>query len=54
MFQILTKDPTPCFNNLLTSTSHPFIWIHVSGQMRFHDESDKGTASDFVQISEKV
>jgi hypothetical protein len=34
--------------------SHPFIWSHVSGLIWFPDGSYKGTASDFVQISEKV
>jgi hypothetical protein len=32
----------------------PFIWSRVSGLMRFRDRSDKGTASNFVSISEKV
>jgi hypothetical protein len=32
----------------------PFIWSRVSGLMRFHDGFDIGTASNFVQISEKV
>jgi plasmid maintenance system killer protein len=30
-----------------------FIWSHVSGLMRFLDRSDKGTASNYVQILEK-
>jgi hypothetical protein len=32
----------------------PFIWNHVSGLMWFCDRSDRGTASNFVQISERV
>jgi hypothetical protein len=32
----------------------PFIWSRVSGQMRFYEASDKATASNFGQISEKV
>jgi hypothetical protein len=32
---------------------HTFIWGRVSGLMRFCDGSGKGTASNFVQISEK-
>jgi hypothetical protein len=28
--------------------SRPFIWSRVSGLMRFHDGSDKGTTSNFV------
>jgi hypothetical protein len=31
----------------------PFIWIHASGLTRFHNRSDKGTASNFVQLSDK-
>jgi hypothetical protein len=30
------------------------IWRHVSGLIRFCNASDKGTTSNFVQISEKV
>jgi hypothetical protein len=30
----------------------PFIWSRVSGLMRLRDGSDKGTASNFVKISE--
>jgi hypothetical protein len=30
------------------------IWSHVSGMMRFCNVSNKGTASKFVQISEKM
>jgi hypothetical protein len=30
------------------------IWSRVFGLMQFRNGSDKGTASDFVQISEKV
>jgi hypothetical protein len=32
----------------------PFIWSHVSGLMGFSEGSDEGTASNFVQLSEKV
>jgi hypothetical protein len=32
----------------------PFIWSHVSDLLQFREGSDKGTASDFMQISEKV
>jgi hypothetical protein len=32
----------------------PFIWSCVSVLMRYRDGSDKGTASNFVQVSEKV
>jgi hypothetical protein len=32
----------------------PLIWSRVSGLMRFREGPNKGTASDFVQISEKV
>jgi hypothetical protein len=32
----------------------PFIWSRVSGLMQFSDGSDKGRASNFVQILEKV
>jgi hypothetical protein len=31
----------------------PFIWSHVSSLMLFRNGSDKGTASNFVQISKK-
>jgi hypothetical protein len=31
-----------------------FIWSSVPGLMKFCDGSDKGTASNFVQISKKV
>jgi hypothetical protein len=30
---------------------HPFICSHVSGLMRFRDGSNKGTASNFVQMA---
>jgi hypothetical protein len=33
---------------------HPFILGHVSGLIRFHVGYNKGTASNFVQILEKV
>jgi hypothetical protein len=33
---------------------HLFIWSHVSGLVRLHNGSDKGTASNFVQMSGKV
>jgi hypothetical protein len=33
---------------------HPFIWSRVSGLTRFCDVSDKRTASNFAQISERV
>jgi hypothetical protein len=33
---------------------HNFIWSRVSGLMRFRHGSDEGTASEFVQLSEKV
>jgi hypothetical protein len=32
----------------------PYILSRVSGLMRFCDGFDKGTASNYVQISEKV
>jgi hypothetical protein len=32
----------------------PFIWSRVSGLMPFRDGSNKGTASNFVQIPENV
>jgi hypothetical protein len=32
----------------------PFIWTHVSGLLWFCHGSDKGTASNFEQISEEV
>jgi hypothetical protein len=32
----------------------PFIWSRVSGAMRFRDGSGWGTASNFVQIEEKL
>jgi hypothetical protein len=32
----------------------PFIWSHDSGLIRFRDGSHKGSASNFMQISEKV
>jgi hypothetical protein len=32
----------------------PYIWNHVSGLMRFLEGSNKGTACNFVQISEYV
>jgi hypothetical protein len=31
----------------------PFIWSYVSGLTRLRGGSDKGTASNFMQISEK-
>jgi hypothetical protein len=31
-----------------------FIWSHVSGLMRFCNGSNKGTASNFMQVSDKV
>jgi hypothetical protein len=31
-----------------------FIWILISGLMRFRDVSVKGLASNFVQTSEKA
>jgi hypothetical protein len=33
---------------------HHFIWSRVSNLMQFGDGCDKGTASNFIQISEKV
>jgi hypothetical protein len=41
-------------DELLHDRLRIFIWSLVSGLMRFRDGSDKGTASNFVQISEKV
>jgi hypothetical protein len=32
----------------------PFNWSRVSGVMQFCNGSDKGTALDFVKISEKM
>jgi hypothetical protein len=32
----------------------PFIWSRVSCLMRFPDGSNKGTASNFMQISKQV
>jgi hypothetical protein len=32
----------------------PFIWRRVSGLMRLRDGPDKGTSTNFVQISQKV
>jgi hypothetical protein len=34
--------------------SLPFIWSRVSGLKRFRDGFDKGTTSNFVQISENL
>jgi hypothetical protein len=41
--------PVGCANILCT-----VIWSLASGQIWFHNGSDKGTESDFEQISEKV
>jgi hypothetical protein len=37
-----------------TDFLHPFIWSRVYGLMRFFGGSNKGTASNFVQITENV